>query len=67
MEFSTGNSDLAVQLNERFLKSVLAAAYFTGRIPDSLEGKVDTLLFGVANWAVYLDCPSMNLLPTESG
>jgi hypothetical protein len=67
MEFSTGNSDLAVQLNERFLKSVLAAAYFTGRIPDFLEGTIDTLFFGIANWALYLDCPTLHLLPTESG
>lgn len=67
MKFSTGNFDLAVQLNERFLNSVLAAAYFTGRIPDFLEGQVPTLFSGLATWTLYLNCPTLDLLPTESG
>jgi hypothetical protein len=67
MEFSTGNFDLAVQLNEKFLNSVLAAAYFTGRIPDFLEGQINLPLLGQVTWTLYLDSPTLDLLPTESG
>ena len=62
MIFSTAGFDVSVQLRQDFLREVLAAAYFTGVLPDFSAGSISAPLVGDFDYEIYLGAPSLFIM-----